>query len=82
MADFEKRWMEHEVLALVERGKSLVNTCKNGLAGTNTSVLDKANTISQEDLTRMGLSQEQITALQEFRNRLQAVYDAIVAQGF
>ena len=78
MADFQERWSENAIHGLAVGMKDSINACKNRLFAD----LAKAATVKQADKTRLQLTDGQWAALIERRDKAQAVYDFILAQGF
>lgn len=78
MADFEERWSEGAICSLAVGMKDSINTCKNQLF----TALAAASTVKAADKTRLQLTDAQWAALITRRDKAQAVYDAIIAQGF
>jgi lipopolysaccharide export system protein LptC len=76
--EFDGRLNEIELRDKIATTKSAINTCKNALV----DALAFANTVTQAEMDRLGLTANQKAQAANFKTKVQAVYDAIVAQGF
>lgn len=76
--EFDVRISEADIRNAIQGAKSAVNSCKNHLA----AALAFADTVTQAEMDRLGLSASQKAQAVDFKNKVQAVFDAIVAQGF
>lgn len=76
--EFDERISEADIRNAIAGAKSSVNSCKNAL----TSALAFAVKVTAAEMTRLDLTTAQKTQAGEFKQKAQAIYDAIVAEGF
>lgn len=76
--EFDERMSEADIRNRIKSTKDAINSCKNACA----SALTFAATVTQAEMDRLGLTAEQKAQAVDFKNKVQAVYDLIVAQGF
>lgn len=76
--EFDVRISEADIRNAIQGAKGAINTCKNQCA----SALALAAGVTQAEMDRLGFTAQQKAQAVDFKNKVQAIYDKIVSEGF